>query len=110
MDITLILIAFCLLIAIVILLLILFRNINKKSFIAEDGSVFKNQADLDLYERLYERTKPLFSIIEVKGSSDNVLGFEKSFLNKLNKAGFQDLKILFKYRTQFKLLSDLINT
>ena len=47
MDITLIAIAIFILIAIVFLSLFLFKSINKKSFTAEDGSVFDNQSDLD---------------------------------------------------------------
>ena len=47
MDITLIAITIFILIAIVFLVLFLFKSINKKSFTAEDGSIFDNQADLD---------------------------------------------------------------
>ncbi len=109
MDITLIAIAIFILIAIVFLTLFLFKSVNKKSFLAEDGSVFDNQSDLDLYQNLYEKTKPFFSPDEEKGS-DPILGFEKSFLSKLTTEGFPDLKSLLKYRKQFKSLSDLINT
>ncbi len=110
MDITLIAIAIFILIAIVFLSLFLFKSINKKSFTAEDGSVFDNQADLDLYQDLYSKTKPLFSPDSEKGSSQQILGFEKIFLFKLTTEGFPDLKTLVKYRKQFKSLSDLINT
>ena len=110
MDITLIAIAFFILIAIVFLLLFLFKSINKKSFIAEDGSIFDTQSDLDLYLNLYDKTKPLFSADNEKGSSQQILGFEKLFLSKLTTEGFADLKTLIKYRKQFKSLSDLINT
>ncbi len=110
MDITLIAIAIFLLVAIVFLALFLFKSINKKSFTAEDGSVFDNQSDLDVYQNLYETTKSLFSIDDDKDSGQKILGFEKSFLSKLTTAGFPDLKTLVKYRKQFKLLSDLINT
>tara|TARA_Y100001968_G_scaffold133558_1_gene121813 strand:+ start:1335 stop:1670 length:336 start_codon:yes stop_codon:yes gene_type:complete len=110
MDITFIAIAFFLLLAIVFLLLFLFKSINKKSFTAEDGSVFANQTDLDLYQTLYEKTKPLFFPVEQSNSSQLILGFEQIFLSKLTTDGFKDLKTLIKYRKQFKLLSDLINT
>ena len=110
MDITLIVIAVILLLAIVSLFLILFKNINKKSFIAEDGSVFKNQSDLDTYQRLYEKTMPLFSSADDNGSSQESLGFDKTFLNNLTTDGFKDLKTLIRYRSQIKSLSDLINT
>ena len=110
MDITLIAIAFFILLAIVILLLFLFKSIKKKSFKAEDGSVFESQSDLDIYQSLYDKTKTLFSDFDENSSDQQILGFQTSFLNKLNKAGFSDLKTLVKYRSQIKLLSDLINT
>ena len=99
-----------LLIAIVFLILSLFKSINKKSFKAEDGSVFDTQEDLDIYEDLYEKTKPLFNVNNEDPSSFPVLGFQKSFLTKIKNDGFTDLKTLIKYRKQFKELSNLINT
>ena len=110
MDITLIAVAIFILIAIVFLSLFLFKSINKKSFIADDGSNFDNQSDLDLYQKLYDETKSLFSPNDEKGSSQQILGFDKTFLSKLTTDGFPDLKTLVKYRQQFKSLSDLINT
>tara|TARA_Y100000766_G_C18580870_1_gene447111 strand:- start:90 stop:422 length:333 start_codon:yes stop_codon:yes gene_type:complete len=110
MDITLIAIAIFILIAIVFLTLFLFKSINKKSFNAEDGSIFDTQSDLVLYQILYDKTKPLFSSSNEKGSAQQILGFEKIFLSKLTKEGFPDLKTLVKYRKQFKALSDLINS
>ena len=110
MDITLIAIAIFILVAIVFLGLYLFKSINKKSFTAEDGSVFDNQPDLDIYQNLYDKTIPLFSSNDDKGSAKQILGFDKIFLSKLTTDGFPDLKTLVKYRKQFKSLSDLINT
>ena len=110
MDITLIAIAIFILVAIVFLLLFLFKSINKKSFRAEDGSGFDSQSDLDVYQNLYEKTKPLFSNYDEKGSAQQILGFEKSFISKLKTEGFADLQTLVKYRVQLKSLSDLINS
>ena len=110
MDITLIAIGLFILLAIVFLLLSLFKSINKKSYIADDGSIFDNQSDLDLYQSLYEKTKAIFSDVEDNVSNKSILGFEKLFLLKLTKDGFKDLKTLVKYRSQFKSLSDLINS
>tara|TARA_Y100001968_G_C19203232_1_gene641019 strand:- start:279 stop:611 length:333 start_codon:yes stop_codon:yes gene_type:complete len=110
MDITFIAIAVFIVVAIVILILTLFKNINKKSYTAKDGSIFENQSDLDVYENLYDKTIPLFSPFDEKETSTSLLGFQKSFLTKLTKEGFSDLKSLVKYRNQLKLLSDLINT
>ena len=110
MDITLIAISIFILVAIVFLTLSLFKSIIKNSFIAADGSEFDNQSDLDSYQKLYDMTKPLFSSDDEKGSATAILGFQKSFLTKLKAEGFPDLKALVKYRKQFKLLSDLINT
>tara|TARA_B100001250_G_scaffold185071_1_gene159176 strand:- start:291 stop:623 length:333 start_codon:yes stop_codon:yes gene_type:complete len=109
MDITLIAIAILVLFAIVFLILFLFKSINKKSFTAEDGSAFDSQSDLDLYQNLYNKTKPLFVLDDEQGSLQQILGFQKSFLTKLTAEGFPDLKSLVKYRKQFELLSDLIN-
>ena len=110
MDITLIAIAILILVAIVFLSLFLYKSINKKSFTAEDGSTLDNQSDLDVYQQLYEKTKPIFIFEQDKGSSQLVLGFEKLFLTKLTSEGFPDLKTLVKYRKQVKALSDLINS
>ena len=110
MDITFIAIAIFIFVAIAFLTLYLFKSINKKSFTAEDGSVFDSQADLDLYQRLYEKTNFLFSPADENSSPLQTLGFEKSFISKLTKEGFPDLKTLIVYRKQFKSLSDLINT
>ena len=109
MDITLIVIAICIFVAIVFLSIFLFKSINKKAFVAEDGSVFDSQSDLDIYQNLYEKTKQLFSNDE-NDSVQLILGFQKSFLTRLTTQGFPDLKSLVKYRKQFKSLSDLINT
>tara|TARA_Y100001968_G_scaffold235271_1_gene218418 strand:+ start:520 stop:852 length:333 start_codon:yes stop_codon:yes gene_type:complete len=109
MDITLIAIALFLLLAIVILILFLFKSINKKSYKADDGSVFYNKSNLELYQNLYKKTKPLFSLDDDKSDLNDLLGFDKTFLTKLTKVGFSDLKTLVKYRNQFKLLTELIN-
>ncbi len=109
MDITLIAIGFFIFIAILFLVLPLFKSINKKSFTAKDGSIFDNKSELDLYENLYEKTIPLFLPDDDKNTNQSVLGFQKSFLTKLKSEGFSDLKSLVKYRKQFKSLSDLIN-
>tara|TARA_B100000965_G_C19599160_1_gene761660 strand:- start:1128 stop:1460 length:333 start_codon:yes stop_codon:yes gene_type:complete len=109
MDITLIAIIFFVLVAVVFLLLFLFKSTNKKTFVADDGSVFQSQLDLDIYKKLFEKTKPLFSTLDDDGSNSPILGFEKSFLIKLTSEGFRDLKTLVKFRKQLKSLSDLIN-
>ncbi len=110
MDVILIAIAIFVTVAIVFLISFLFRSINKKSFIAEDGSVFDNQSDLELYQSLFEKTKPLFNLDDEKSTNQPILGFQKSFLVKLTNEGFPDLKTLLKYRNQIKSLSDLINS
>ena len=110
MDITFIAIAIFILVAILSLTLFLFKNINKKSFTAEDGSIFDSKSDLELYQNLYDKTMPLFVFDDEKGSSQPILGFQKPFLIKLTQDGFPDLKTLVKYRNQIKKLSDLINT
>ena len=109
MDITFIAIAIFIFAAIAFLTIFLFKSINKKSFTAIDGSVFDNQADLDLYQKLYDKTTFLFSPDNENVSSQQILGFDKSFISKLTKEGFPDLKTLIIYRKQFKSLSDLIN-
>jgi len=109
MDITLIAIIFFVLVAVVFLLLFLFKSTNKKTFVADDGSVFQSQLDLDIYKKLFEKTKPLFSKLDDDGSNSPIIGFEKSFLIKLTSEGFRDLKTLVKFRKQLKSLSDLIN-
>ena len=110
MDITLLSIAFFILIAILILILFLFKSTNNKSFIADDGSVFEKQSDLEVYQNLYEKTKILFSVVEDNPSREAFLDFEPSFLAKIKTEGFNDFKTIVKYRIQLKKLSDLINT
>tara|TARA_Y100001968_G_C19306902_1_gene692111 strand:+ start:658 stop:990 length:333 start_codon:yes stop_codon:yes gene_type:complete len=109
MDITFIAIALFILLVIVFLLLFLLKSINKKSFIADDGSVFENKKDLDLYQKLYKKKQPLFSVVDDKDSNQSILGFEKSFILKLTSEGFKDLKSITRYRNEFKSLYDLIN-
>ena len=96
--------------AIIFLILFLFKSINKRTFTAEDGSVFDTQSDLEIYQNLYDKTKPLFSREDANGTSQQILGFQNSFLTILTSEGFPDLKTLIKYRKQFKSLSDLINS
>ena len=110
MDITLIAIAIFILLAIGFLILFLFKSINKKNYKAQDGSLFDSQADLDIYQSLYDKTKTLFSDNNEEDSPNPVLGLNNSFLIKLKNGGFPDLKTIIKYRQQFKVLSDLINT
>ena len=110
MDITFIVIAAFLFLAVFVLLFFLFKSFNKKSYIADDGSIFQNKSDLDLYNSLYEKTKPLFSSVEDVDPSPVIQGFDKKFLRKLKTEGFHDLKTLIIYRDQIKLLLDLINT
>ena len=109
MDITFLVIVLLIIFSILLLLLFLFKSINRKEFLADDGSEFDNQSDLDLYQSLYEKTKPLFSDLEINNYSKDIMGFQKKFLTKLTTEGFIDLKTLLKYRAQLKLLSDLIN-
>tara|TARA_B100000579_G_C22650112_1_gene765789 strand:- start:134 stop:466 length:333 start_codon:yes stop_codon:yes gene_type:complete len=108
MDIKLITIITFILTAIVFLLIFVLKSINKKSFTAEDGSVFENQTDLDIYEKLYAKTKLLFTNDYESLPAQSMLGFQKSFLSKLTTNGFPDLKTLVKYRKQFQLLIDLL--
>ena len=110
MDIKLIAIGIFILVAILFLILSLFKSVNKKSYKAKDGSIFDNQIDLEVYENLYDKVIPLFVADEKKDTAQSTLGFEKSFLTKIKSEGFSDLKSLVKYRKQFKSLSDLINT
>ena len=110
MDITLIAIAIFILIAVAFLLIFLFKSIKTKSFTAVDGSVFDTQSDLEVYQKLYDQTKPLFNVEENNAGTQPILGFQKTFLVMLTNQGFPDLKTLIKYRTQLKALSDLINT
>ena len=110
MDITFIAIAIIIFIAISFLVLYLFKSINKKSFTAEDGAVFDSQSDLDLYQKLYDKTKSLFSLDDENSSTQQTLGFEKTFISKLISEGFPNLKTILKYRKQFKSLSDLLNS
>tara|TARA_B100000214_G_C23859544_1_gene577391 strand:- start:436 stop:768 length:333 start_codon:yes stop_codon:yes gene_type:complete len=109
MDITLIAIAFFILLALVFLVIFLFKSINKDKFKADDGSVFDSKSDLDQYNAIYDKTRPLFSVVDNDDSTQSILGFDKFFLTKLTKDGFPDLKTLIKFRGQIKILSDLIN-
>ena len=110
MDITLLAIAILILVALAFLAIFLFKSINKKSFLAKDGSVFDNQSDLDVYEKFYQKTKPLFTCDDENTAAQSLLGFQKSFLKRITAEGFPDFKTLVKYRKQIKSLSDLINT
>ena len=109
MDLTLISLLIFGFFSITFFLIFLFKNINKKSFVSDDGLVFDSKSEFDAYQILYEKTKSLFSIDNQNNPNITILGFEKSFLTKLTKEGFSDLNTLFTYRKQIKSLSDLIN-
>ena len=83
MDITLVSIVFFILIAIVFLILFLFKSINDKSFIGDYVSVFKKQSDLEVDQNLYEKTKILFSVTEDNPCREAFLDFEPSLLAKI---------------------------
>ena len=110
MDITLIAIAFFLLLAIAFLILFLLKSFNKKTYKADDGTVFDIQSHFETYQILYDKTRSLFLSDDENSNIKTSLGFEATFLNKIIKNAFPDLKTLVKYRKQIKLLSDLINT
>ncbi len=73
MDITLIAIAIFILIAIVFLTLFLFKSVNKKSFLAEDGSVFDNQSDLDLASLYFARANVMHNKNRFDLSANNLI-------------------------------------
>ena len=91
------------------LVLFLISKLKKENFVATDGASFKSQYDLNLYQELLIKTKPLFSYDEGTSNSQLILGYDKIFLSKLKSEGFRDLKTLIKYRNQFSTLSALIN-
>ena len=110
MDKILITISLILFIAIVFLILFLYKSTKRYKFISTDGELFDSQSDLDAYQKLLEKTLPLFSYDESKDNNKLVLGFNKSFLNTLRNEGFSDLKTIVKYRKDIQAFSDLINT
>ena len=109
MDKIFITIVFFILLAFVFLLIFLFKSTKASVYQASDGTVFNNKSDLDVYQSIYEKTKPLFSNDDDINTKDIILGFDKQFLNKLKSDGFSDLKTIVEYRNQFKSLSNLIN-
>ncbi len=110
MDTTLILIAVFISLILGFLALFLITNFRKDNFVATDGSSFKAQSDLDLYQDLLLKTKPLFAFDEFTSSTKTILGYDRTFLTNLKAGGFKDLKTLLKYRNEFKALSALINS
>ena len=88
----------------------MFNSIRKQTFIAKDGTIFLTQSDLNAYQVLLEKTKPLFFFDEDEIEPSLILGLDKAFLIKFRREGFNDLKTIVKYSTQIKILSDLINT
>ena len=105
MDKTLIAIVTFIALALILLISYLLKSLKKLTYKANDGSIFQDRADLDIYEKLAEGFNPLFSY----ENSENPLGFDKTFLSKIRTDGFTDLQTLIKYREQIKKLSDLIN-
>ena len=109
MDTTLIFIGVFIFLILIALVLFLINNLNKESFVADDGANFNSQSDLDLYNDLLLKTKPIFDEELATSNSSTILGYDKVFLINLKTDGFSDLKTLIKYRNQFKALSGLIN-
>ena len=108
MDSTLIVIGAFIVLIIFLLALFLINNLKRESFVAMDGSCFDSQSDLDLYQDILVKTKPLFDENDTS-NSQTILGYDIIFLKNLKTDGFSDLKTLIKYRSQFKALSLLIN-
>ncbi len=109
MDKTLLTILFFLLLSIVFIVVFLVTGIKKSNFVASDGTIFQNQSDLDVYQKLLEKTKILFTYDQENLKNQLILGFDTSFFNKIRTEGFKDLKTIVKYRKQFEILSELIN-
>ncbi len=109
MDTTFILIGVFIFLVFVLLVFFLLTNLKKENFVANDGSIFTSQYDLDLYHDLIIKTQPLFEPDETNSKSKTILGYDKIFIANLKNDGFKDLKTLVKYRNQFKALSALIN-
>ena len=109
MNTTLIIIGLSILLLVSLLVFFLIKNLQKENFVATDGSSFKSQSDLDLYQDILVKAKPLFANDDVSSNTQTILGFDRIFLANLKTDGFTDLKTLFKYRNQFKALSKLIN-
>ena len=109
MDKNFILIVFIVILILGFLVLFILSNLKKESFVAIDGASFKSQSDLDIYQDLLLKTKPLFALEDDTSNSTTILGYEKIFLKNLKSDGFRDLKTIIKYRNQFKALSALIN-
>ena len=63
------------------LILYLISNLKKDRFVAADGSSFKSQSDLDVYQDLLLKTKPLFSPEYCTSDSQTIRGYDKTFLS-----------------------------
>ena len=84
----------------------------KNLFTAEDGTQFHNEKLCIEYNLLYNRLKSLYQTdydLKSKNKKD-VLGMNALFVSKLKSEGFSDIKSLLKYKDDFKILSDLMNT
>jgi len=49
-------------------------------------------------------------LAQEKAITKPILGFDQSFLIKIKREGFHDLKTIVMYTTQLKKILDLINT
>ncbi len=108
MDNLLIILAAVLFIALLTLLLFLFKGFKGNKYVAEDGSVFQSEAGLKKYQNISTKLQALYDF-DLSSSINQSGSFEKEFLACIRMNGFTDIKTLYSFRKQLNMLCDIMN-
>ena len=82
---------------------------EQKSYIAIDGTRFSSEKSCEAYNKVFERVNLLYIESENKSES-STLGLPAPFIKLLKERGFEETKILMKYRQEFIRLAKLLST
>ncbi len=82
---------------------------EQKSYIAIDGTRFSSENACEAYNKVFKRVNLLYVEPENK-SVTSILGLPIPFIKLLKETGFEETKILLKYRGEFIRLAKLLST
>ena len=106
---TLLVIVGLLVIALCSISFVVFISTKRKKYISIDGTSFKTDKELKVYEELIAKLKPLFEDTPSINRSTPILGLDLEFIKSLKEGGFKDVKTLVKNKEKFNLLNEILN-
>ncbi len=89
------------------ILTLVFRQVSVKKIKATDGTLFNSEEACKEYEIALNKLNPLYK--EDSKNLDKAFGFSEGFLNLLKTTGFNDVKVLLKYKSDLQNLVKLFD-